>query len=417
MTSKLRLRAAVAACAILASGYASAADAPPIAAPAPVADNCNASISFPSYGGVIKANPDPYCVGSPVGDIYVGGALSGYAYHYSKPLPSIYAPAVPGIDNDRSGRVDVLNALAVIQKADGPFQFVAIAGLYAVPVLGLPTFSSVDQTDLLYGPVPVAFGKWQISDEWSVQGGRMMTLIGSESMFSFQRLNITGGLLYNQENLINQGVQVNYASGPWAVSFAATDGAFSGEINWVTGSISYKLDDTSAIGVNGGTHFSSFNSALRSPHFQYATPLTVQNSSIISANYTYANGPWIITPWIQYTNVERNAAFGLAGAETFGAALLASYSFNDNFHLAGRGEYIEQSGSKTNPLGQTSVLYGAGSSAYSLTITPTFTWDRYFLRGEFSHVQLTNFQPGLGFGRFGTAGQQQRYMLETGITF
>ena len=399
----------------------------PAAAPVAVEERCKATISFPAFGGVIKQNPNPYCFSAGFGDIYAGGVITGYAYDYSRPISSFYTPLVPGIRDEPSSRIDVSNAMAILQKADGPLQFYAMAGVYSIPALGFPTFSAIDQTDLLFGPVPVVFGKYAINDEWSIQGGRMFTNIGSELAFTFQNLNISRGLLFNQENIINQGVQINYASGPWAASFAATDGFFSGELNWVTGAVTYKLTDTSTIGVNGGTHFDHFNSATRTFRFQYATPLALQNSSIVSANYTYADGPWIITPYVQYTNVDRVERFGLAGAETFGGALLASYAFTDNFALAGRVEYIEQSGNRFNQVATTSVLYGAGSSAYSFTVTPTFTWDRFFLRGEFSHVQLEDFvrgdiafggsSIGLGFGRFGNRDNQQRYMVETGFTF
>ncbi|MDR7036409.1 hypothetical protein J2X36_001147 [Methylobacterium sp. BE186] len=422
MTFKLFLQCGTAAAAIsLCLGQAQAADMPAAPPPAPVVEACKATITFPAFGGVIKQNPNPACFTTGIGDIYVGGAVTGYAYNYSNAFGPFYTP--PGERDDRYGRVDISNLQAFIQKADGPFQFYIQTGLYSIPALGFPTFSSFSQTDLLFGPVPVAFGKIAINDEWSVQGGRMPTNIGSELAFTFQNLNISRGLLFNQENIINQGAQVNYSSGPLAASIAVTDGFYSGELNWVTGAITYKLDDANTIGINGGTHFSSYNSGLRSLRFQYATPVALQNSSIVSANYTYSAGPWIVTPYVQYTNVE--PVFGLAGAETFGGALLASYAFTDNFALAGRFEYISQSGSRFNPAGQTSVLYGAGSSAYSFTITPTFTFDRFFIRGEYSHVELVDFQRpdlangivGLGFGRIGNRAGQDRYMIETGFTF
>jgi hypothetical protein len=402
---------------LLSSVCAYAADLKAPVAPAPVPAACKAEISFPSYGGVIKQNPNPACltIGG-FGDIYVGGAVSGYFYTQTNQ----FAPLLPGIAGDRAARVDFSNVMGFIQKADGPFQFYAAFGAYTIPGLGAPIYSAFDQTGLLFSPAPIAFGKYVINDNWSVQGGRMPTLIGSELPFTFQNLNISRGLLFNQENIINHGVQVNYSDGPLSASFAATDGFYSGEINWVTGAITYKLDPANTIGINGGTHFSSytnFDFSPRSIRFQYATPQTLQNSSIISANYTYADGPWILTPYVQYTNVERNTVLGLAGAETFGAALLASYAFTDNFALAGRVEYITQSGNRGNPFGQSSVLYGAGSSAFSFTVTPTFTFDRYFLRGEFSTVQLYDITPGFGFGRTGLKTSQERYMLETGITF
>ncbi|KQP40687.1 hypothetical protein ASF49_20140 [Methylobacterium sp. Leaf104] len=408
---------------LLSSVCAFAADIPAkvLAVPASPA-SCKAEITFPAYGGFIKQNPNPACLTlGGFGDIYVGGAVSGYFYDQS----TVTTIALPGIAADRYARADFSNLMGFIQKADGPFQFYAAFGAYSIPGLGAPIFSAIDQTNVLFSPAPIVFGKYVINDNWSVQGGRMPTLIGSELPFTFQNLNISRGLLFAQENIINHGVQVNYSDGPWAASFAATDGFFSGEINWVTGAITYKIDSANTIGINGGTHFSKYNgfdfSTPAGNRNLFATPTTLQNSSIVSANYTYADGPWIVTPYIQYTNVERNDALFLTGAETFGAALLAGYAFTDKFSLAGRVEYITQSGNRNNPFGRTNILYGAGSSAFSFTVTPTFTLDRYFLRGEFSTVQLydiTDFGGfGTGFGRNGLKTSQERYMIETGITF
>ncbi|GJE29711.1 outer membrane beta-barrel protein [Methylobacterium organophilum] len=423
MTVKLKLQASVAALAFISTVPAFAADLPAKSTPVVVEEHCKAAISTPAFGGLIKANPNPACFTTGLGDIYVGGAVTGFAYYQTNAfgIPS------PGGEQDRYGRVDFSNLQAWVQKADGPLQFYVHTGLYSIPALGLPLYSSFEQTDLLFGPVPVAYGKWQINDEWSIQAGRMFTNIGTELLFSYQNLNISRGLVFNQENFINHGVQVNYASGPWAASLAVVDGFYSGELNWVTGLITYKIDDSNTIGINGGTHFSDFDASTRSARFQFATINSLQNSSIISVNYTYANGPWIVSPYFQYTSVDRkdNYFVPLRGAETWGGALLAGYSFTDNFALAGRLEYIAQSGTKGDFAGTTAtnVLFGPGSSAFSFTITPTFTWDRYFLRGEFATVQAFDVATdatlgvGSGFGRNGLKKSQERYLIETGFTF
>jgi hypothetical protein len=141
-------------------------------------------------------------------------------------------------------------------------------------------------------------------------------------------------------------------------------------------------------------------------------------------NYTYTNGPLTITPYFQLTNVDRDTNIGiLTSASTYGGAVLASYAFTDNIALAGRVEYETQTGTRGS--GTTSLLYGAGSSAFSFTITPTYTIDRFFLRGEYSHVELTDITRGdlalatlgTGFGRSGNRTSQDRFMIETGITF
>ncbi|MCG5249369.1 outer membrane beta-barrel protein [Methylorubrum extorquens] len=429
MKSKTTSHAATAALALLASASASAhaADVPAVVPVAAAQEHCKATISTPVYGPTLKANPNPSCITSPIGDIYVGGAVSGVAYHFSH----AFSPASPvfplplNTGRDLENRVDFTNLMATVQKADGPFQFYVQAGLYSFPLLAYPLYSSFDQNTLFFGPVPIAFGRYQINDEWSVQGGRMFGNIGSEGLFTYQRANISGGLLFNQEIFLNQGVQLNYSSGPWNAAIAVTDGFFSGELNWITGYLTYKIDDNNTIGINGGTHFSKFNSLDRGSKFQFATPVTLQNSSIVSVNYTFANGSWTITPYGQYTSVDQDLSLGLAGAETYGGALLVAYSFTDWFSVGGRVEYIAQNGSRSTPLATTNLLYGAGSSAASYTITPTFTFDRFFVRGEYSRVDLFGTQTGdlsagtlgTGFGRTGNVRKQDRYMVEAGFTF
>ncbi len=401
---------------------AGAADIPgPRAAVVAVPESCKTAITLPALSVTIKQNPDPACLTIPgFGDLYFGGALTGYAYTQSNPFPFSPAP----LPNDRVSRVDFTNLQGFVQKADGPFQFFVQGGAYAIPALGFVNYGSIDQTNLLFGPLPVAFGKIVFNDSWSIQGGRMPTLIGTEAPFTFQNTNIQRGLLFNQENIINHGVQLNYSQGPISVSVAGTDGFFSGELSWFTGAVTYKLDDNNSFGVNGGLNLGRTRVLNRSLQYQFATPLFQQNSGIFNVNYTYSNGPLTITPYFQYTNVERDIGLGIfTGASTYGGAVLASYSFTDNIALAGRVEYEEQSGRRGS--GTTSLLYGPGSSAFSFTITPTYTVGRFFLRGEYSRVELTDVTRGdlafgtigTGFGRSGNRTSQDRYMVETGVVF
>ena len=417
--SLFRFRCAASAAILLSSGAALATDNP--ADLKGEAKSCKAAITTPSFSGIIKQNPDPACltVGG-FGDVYLGGAITGYAYTQTNPLPFSPSP----LPSDRSGRVDLSNIQLFVQKADGPVQFYVQVGAYAIPALGVVNLRALDQTDLLFTPLPVAYGKVVLGDAFSVQAGRMPTLIGTEAPFTFQNLNIQRGLLFNQENTINQGVQLNYASGPLSTSIAATDGFFSGRLNWFTGAVTYKLDDNNALGVNGGFNFDRTNSAIRSRRYQFATPLLQQNSGIVTVNYSYTNGPLTITPYVQFTHVDRDLQLGIAqGASTYGGAVLASYALSNSFALAGRVEYEEQTGRRGS--GTTSLLYGAGSSAWSFTVTPTYTVGRFFLRGEYSRVELAGTtrgdlalgEIGTGFGRTGNETSQDRYLVEAGLTF
>ena len=399
--------------ALLASGAAGrAADMPTPAAPA---GPCKATLTFPAYGGLITQNPNPGCITLPgVGDIYVGGAITGYAFTQS----NAFAPSTTTLPSDRSGLADFSNLQGFVQKPDGAFQAYLQAGLYTIPTLGTPTFATLEETRLLFGPVPVVYGKYVFNDEWSIQGGRMPTLIGVETIFTFQNLNIVRGLLFAQENAINQGVQVNYAKGPLSVSAAGTDGFFSGQIDWLTGLVSYKIDDSQTVSFDAGANLG------RSSVNTFATPLLQNNSAIFNLNYSYAQGPWILSPYLQFTNVERDPRLGiLQGASTYGAAVVGSYAFTKMFALAGRLEAEQQTGRRGSAT--TSLLFGPGSSAASVTITPTFTFDRFVLRGEYSHTALFDIArgdaaagvTGTGFGRFGSKTDQDRFVVEGGITF
>lgn len=397
-----------------------AADAP---APAKAPETCKAELSSPTWGSTIKANPNPYCFPLPlIGDIYVGGALSAYGYTGTNPLPYSSGPA----SSDRRDRFDFSNLLVWAQKADGPVQFFVMAGGYAIPTLGATNLSSIEQMDRLFGPVPIAWGKVALNDNWSVQAGRLPTLIGTEPAFTFQNQNIQRGLLFAQENVFSHGVQLNYSNGPWSLSVAGTDGFYSGKLSWFTGSLSYKIDDSNTVGVNGGFNAGRTSMFSQTARYMFATPLNQQNSGIVSVNYTYSSGPLTITPYAQFTNVDRDVKIGILGsASTAGAAILASYAFTDNISLAGRVEYTEQSG-RRGSLAPNLLGFGPGSSAFSFTVTPTYTYERFFVRGEYSVVALsgiaranalTGLAVGTGFGRTGNKSDQQRFLIETGVTF
>jgi putative OmpL-like beta-barrel porin-2 len=98
---------------------------------------------------------------------------------------------------------------------------------------------------------------------------------------------------------------------------------------------------------------------------------------------------------------------------------LVNYNFKHGISLAARPEYIRSSSG--NLLDPTSNLlgYGPASGAFSFTITPTYVKDAFFLRGDFSIVHVTNFDPTTGFA-FGPTGlnlNQPRGAIEAGFLF
>ena len=270
--------------------------------------------------GPLVANPKPMNTdfGDPFGTIYLTGALTGLGLFQSNPVTV-----------DHNNHIDLSNAQISIQKTEGWFQFFGQAAGYSLPALGTPYLHMGRTTGNTFGPIPIAWGKWVPSDTFSLQGGKLPTLIGAEYMYTFQNMNIERGLLWNQEPVVSRGVQANYTMGPLAVSLSLNDGFYSEVYNWVSGSAAYTIDKQNTIIVVGGGNFDHTTkpSTLR-------TPLAQNNSTIINLIYTYNAAPWTITPYFQYTNVPRNPGLGFGSdASTYGGAILANYAINDNVNV------------------------------------------------------------------------------------
>ena len=352
----------------------------------------------------IQLPPTKFTVGL-LGDIYLNGVGSGLFQWQNNVVPNI----IPG---NRAAAADLSNGQLFLQKTDGLIQFYVQGGAYSVPDLGLPyvnaalaTSGSNSPFGNLWGWFPQGFVKIAPTENFSIIGGKLPTLIGAEYTFSFENINIQRGLLWNQENAVNKGVQANYNIGPVALSLAFSDGFDSGVWNWITGSAAYTLDTSNTFTFAAGGNAGKTNiNTLR-------TPLLQNNSQIYNLIYTYNSDPWIIQPYFQASHVPTNNSIGItSSASTFGAAVLANYNFGGGFNLGGRMEYIGSTGGNN-------LLYGPGSGAFSLTLTPTFQYQYFFARGEVSWVKANGITSGAGFGSDGTNTSQTRILIETGILF
>ena len=385
------------------------APVPPPAAAAPEAP-ASTAMTTPSMTGPLVANPNPYSFDDPFGlfgKIYVTGAITGLGLAQSNP-----------ISTDHTFHPDVSNAQVIAQKTDGLFQFYVQAGMYSFPALGTPYVSAWRTTGDTFTPVPVAYAKLAPTDEFSIQAGKLFTLIGAEYAFTFQNMNIERGLLWGQEPIISRGIQANYTLGPLALSASLNDGFYSDSYNWLTGSAAWTIDKANTLTVVGGGNFdhTDKNAFSETLPVVVKTPFFQNNGDIFNLIYTYNAAPWTITPYFQYTHVPNNVFLGATrGAETYGGAILANYSFNDNVNLAGRAEYIASTGSLAG--GNANVLFGPGSNAWSLTVTPTYQEGIWFVREEVSYVRAGSITPGLAFGKSGGAHSQGRVMIEGGIIF
>ena len=233
-------------------------------------------------------------------------------------------------------------------------------------------------------------------------------MIGAEYTFSFENMNIERGLLWNQENAVTKGIQLNQTMGKFSASLAWTDGFYSNRYTWLSGSLAYA----------NGPHAISFVAGGNYGHtgFQtFATPVQ-NNGSIYNVIYTYTKGSWIIQPYYQYTTVPTDASIGIVkGAHTNGGAILLSYAFKHGFSLPVRYEYIASSGSAAEDA--VNLMYGPGSTGTSITVTPTFQTGGFFVRGDLSWTHVGDITPGYAFGPTGTNKNQARAVAEVGFIF
>ena len=388
---------------------APAPGAPP--APAEAAAPASTAMATPPMTGPLVANPNPIKFdGGPLNTIYLTGAVSGLALFQSAPLPG-----------DHSATADLSNGMFSLQNTEGFLQFFLQVGAYSLPSLGTP-YIRVDRImGDLFGPIPEGYVKFAPNDAFSVQIGKLPTLIGAEYAFTFQNMNIERGLLWNQEPIVSRGVQANYTAGPLALSVSLNDGFYSDSYNWLTGSAAWTIDKENTLTVVGGGNFAHTDKNLISCHLlacEVKTPFFQNNGSIFNLIYTYNAAPWTITPYFQYTEVPGTPFFPLGptkAASTYGAALLANYAINDNWNLSGRWEYIASSGNLAS--GAANLLYGPGSDAFSFTLTPTWQNGIYFVRADASVVSASGTTPGFAFGKAGTTTTQGRFLLETGVIF
>lgn len=146
-----------------------------------------------------------------------------------------------------------------------------------------------------------------------------------------------------------------------------------------------------------------------------ATPVQ-NNSSMYALMYTYTKGSWIVQPYFQYTDVPTNRKIGVVqGASTRGGAIMVNHTFKHGFSLPGRLEYISSSGSAAEHA--VNLLFGPGGAGWSITVTPTFQYKRFFIRGDLSFVRATSYTPGSAFGPTGMNRNQPRGVIEAGFLF
>jgi hypothetical protein len=386
-----RMTALLASAALTFAAGSALAQTAPAPAPAPAAPPAPPSL-MPAMSGSLAANsaPTSFDAGILGSKVYVTGALTGLVLSQTHTVPGDFA-----------NEADIDNAQVMINKADGEFQYFIQAGAYALPALGAGYTKSGPATTANFGYVPQAFVKIAPTSSFSVEGGKLPTLIGDEYTFSYENLNIERGLLWGLEPVVSKGIQANYSQGPFAGSFAFTDGFDSDHYNTLSGLLTWTIDSADTLA------FAGEGSTVKTASSTFTAPAYLQNEQVYDVMYTHTMGPWTFNPYFQYTSTPSVPAAGISGFQTYGYALLANYAFDSKSPLSGvsvpvRLEYLNASMGKAD--------------AWSVTVTPTYQYKVFFVRGELSYTA-----DGAGitfpFGSTGTAKNQARGLVETGVLF
>jgi hypothetical protein len=359
------------------------------------------ALSTPAMSSTLSANSNPTQFDAgPFGKIYVTGAVSG--------LVNGQTNAVSPPDHDWFG--DLSNAQVFVQKTDGVFQFFLQAGAYSLPSLGVPYAHVADSRTVenaTFGFLPQAFVKIQATPEFSIQAGKLPTLIGAEYTFTFENVNVNRGLLWNLEPAVSRGVQANYSKGPLTISVSLNDGYYSNRYNWISGLVSFAATKKDTIAFAGGGNLGT------TPKSTFATIPALNNGQIYNVLWTHTEDKWVFNPYFQYTHVDGNCSLGFCHAGgTWGLAALGKVVLTPEWNVGARVEYVKQTG-KAGDLLAPVLLYGPDSDAWSITLTPTYQKGIFYIRADGAYVHASS----TTFGALFDKHDQFRFTGEAGILF
>src|SRR6185312_14849662 len=240
-------------------------------------------LATPAFTGPLQAAPPNSFEGGPFGTLNVNGSISGLGLWQGN-----------HVTGDNPTQAALSNGQVFLQKTTSWWQFYVQAGAYNILSVGTPFLSTEKAITDLYGPVPVAYAKLVPAKNTSILIGSLPTLMGAEYTFDFQNMNIERGLLWNQENAINRGIQVNQALGKFTASLSWNDGYYSNRYSWLSGSLTYTNGPHSFV-------FAGMGNLSQTAFQPLATPVQ-NNSTMYAAIYTYTKGSWIVQPYFQYSN-------------------------------------------------------------------------------------------------------------------
>ncbi|MGC8766127.1 MAG: outer membrane beta-barrel protein [Brevinematia bacterium] len=280
------------------------------------------------------------------------------------------------------------SSLVSISKNAEPIGFSLVGGAYYLPVVGIGILKTTTYTDL-FSTLPIAYVELVPIRGLSLQFGKLSTLIGYESAFTYLNNHIQRGLVWNMQPLIHSGVRLVYTTDLLFVKIGINDGFYSLVTTLkpaIEATLGLTLIDNLSISFN--IHIPDGSSIINTKEFNSVISYIVGDLSF-GADLVYVESPKDST-----------------SATAIGGAAHLSYFFKP-FKISGRIEYVQD-----NPDIEGVDLIGLGdkNKGLTLTLTPSYIQGPLLFRLEISYVNAEN-------SFIDDNKDQTRFGLEVGLLF
>lgn len=326
------------------------------------------------------------------GNFNLNGALSSYVIYSDNKTDA------------KKTRFDIASAILSISKSAKPFGFTIYGGAYATPVLGAGLLKTTDYTNF-FSALPVAYLEYAPIDDLSIQVGKLPTIIGFESLFTYQNNYLQRGLIWNMQPVINNGVRILYTKEKYFLKAGINDGFYT------LSTTHPKMAFEGSLGLTPIKDFSlSFNFLIpdkSSRPNDTAIPSNKREYNILS---TYTINNLSLGLDLVYIEAPKDDNAGvIEKSKASGGALHLSYSLTQNFKISSRIEYFKDNADNGNI---DLVGLGDGNKGYSFTLTPMYQKGNIYLKTEFTYVKADK-----NFAQNSSKDNQSRIGLELGFSF
>lgn len=279
------------------------------------------------------------------------------------------------------GFLGISDALLHVSASWRRWGATATVGAYAFPTVGFPLSNGAPTAgDSLYGPVPVAAVTYKLSSHLDMAVGKFGALLGQESPFTYQNLNIQRGVGWEMEPTISRGFRAAYVNGAWNASFEVNDAYYSGSHRAVEWLIGWSPSEKTTL------QFAAIIPGSRVPG---NATTAIGNKAEYDIMYSRRIGKLSLQPYLLLVHSPSSQVLHYTRAEDAAAqALLGSWRFSHRLSAAFRYERAWNWSSLHDVSPNADLVgFGPGRSVVTETFTPAYrTKSGITLRLEYSRA-------------------------------